>query len=206
MTNTFNAFYSTFEWITKLALLNLLWLLFALGGGILLGIFPSTLAMFAVIRQWLKGNTQLSISKLFWHYYKADFWKGNILGAILYFLIGFICLDLFYIKQIHPVQWTYIPLFAFILLIGLLFLYIFPTFVHFEIKLSTVFKNTFFIMLLSPLTTIMMVICLTSIYFIIKLLPALAFIFGGSATAFILMWLSLHAFSKVTSKNSSQHL
>ena len=202
MTNTSSAFYSFFEWVTKLALLNLFWLLFSLVGGILLGVFPSTLAMFAVIRQWLQGDTQLSIRKSFWRYYKADFWKGNGLGACLSILIGLTSLDLFYIKQMHPAHWTYIPLFAFILLIGLLFLYIFPTFVHFEINLSTVFKNSFLIMLLSPLTTIMMVICLTSFYFIMKLLPALAFIFGGSATAFILMWLSLHAFSKVTRKKS----
>lgn len=200
MTNASSAFYSFFEWVTKLALLNLLWILFSLIGGVMFGIFPSTLAMFAVIRKWLQGDTQVSIRKSFWHYYKADFWKGNVLGAILYFLIAIICLDLFYIKQMHPAQWTYIPLFAFILLIGLLFLYIFPTYVHFETKLSTVFKNTLLIMLINPLTTLVMVICITSFYLIIKFVPALAFIFGGSATAFILMWLSLHAFSKLNSK------
>ena len=102
MTNTSSAFYSFFEWVTKLALLNLLWLLFSLVGGILLGIFPSTLAMFAVIRQWLQGDTQLSIRKSFWRYYKADFWKGNALGAFLSILIGLTSLDLFYIKQMHP--------------------------------------------------------------------------------------------------------
>src|SRR5690554_99319 len=67
-----------FIWFSNLAYLNLLWIVFTLLGGIILGFIPSTSALFSVIRQLLRKNDEeIPITKIFWTYYRKDFWKIN---------------------------------------------------------------------------------------------------------------------------------
>ncbi|MEC0304686.1 DUF624 domain-containing protein, partial [Terribacillus saccharophilus] len=52
-----SSLYQLFEWITRFAYLNVLWILFTIAGGFIFGFFPSTIAMFTIIRDWLKGES-----------------------------------------------------------------------------------------------------------------------------------------------------
>ncbi|MGY0691431.1 YesL family protein [Virgibacillus sp. FSP13] len=200
MNTTSGAIYSGLEWITRFAYVNLLWILFSLMGGIVLGFFPATVAMFAVIRKWIKGNPDIPIMKSFWEFYKADFWKSNRLGLFIIGIATIIGIDIFYIKINNSLAWTYIPLFAFMLIFVLYYFYIFPAFVHYDMKVRGILKNAFLIMLISPINSFLMIISLVSIYLIMRSIPALAFIFGGSVYAFITMWFCYNAFRKVEKK------
>lgn len=196
--------YTILEWITRFAYLNLLWLLFSLAGGIVFGFFPSTTAMFAVSREWLRGNTDKPLFKTFWDYYRADFWKSNRLGLFVAVIIALLALDIFYIQGSNELlSWTYAPLFAFMLLFILFLFYLFPSFVHYDIKVRSVIKNSFFLMLINPINNVLILLTLVPLFFLMSLLPALIVIFGGSAYAFVTMWFALHAFSK-TNKASGQ--
>ena len=196
--------YNILEWITKFAYVNLLWFIFTLVGGVILGFYPSTIAMFAMIRDWLRGKTDLPVLKTFWKYYKLDFLKGNLLGLFINVLFVFIATDIFYISLNDQLVWTHIPLFAFILIIALFLLYIFPSFVHFDLKVIPLMKNSFLMMIISPIHSFLMIICLVSVYFIMRAVPALFFIFGGATYAFITTWLSLHAFEKIQQKREGK--
>lgn len=206
MNTTSSYIYLVLEWITRLAYLNFLWVVFSLLGGILFGFYPATTSMFAVCREWLKGNTDLPLFKTFWDFYKKDFVKSNLLGLFISVLLLFIVLDIFYIQSSPDQQlnWTYIPLFAFMLLFTLFLFYLFPVFVHYDIKVPHVIKNAFFLMLVNPAATAVITLCLVSLFFIMILLPALAFLFGGSLYAFITMWMAMHAFNKTHEKASHQ--
>ncbi|WKA55396.1 YesL family protein [Planococcus shixiaomingii] len=189
--------YAALEWITRFAYLNLLWIVFTLAGGILFGFFPSTTAMFAVSREWLKGNTDKPVLQTFWNYYRTDFWKSNRLGLFVALIGLLIALDIFYIQSsTELVSWTYIPLFAFMLLNVLFLFYLFPSFVHYDIKVRSVIKNAFLLMLINPINNILILLTMAPLYFLMSFLPALLVIFGGSAYAFITMWFALHAFNK----------
>src|SRR5699024_1499262 len=78
--------YNILEWITKFAYVNLLWFVFTLAGGIILGFYPATVAMFAMVRDWLRGKSDLPVLKTYWNYYKTDFFKSNLLGLIFLYL------------------------------------------------------------------------------------------------------------------------
>ncbi|UOK57848.1 DUF624 domain-containing protein [Bacillus sp. OVS6] len=52
-------FYTLAEWILKAMYLHLLWIIFTLAGGIVLGVMPSSTAVFSIIRKWLQGETDL---------------------------------------------------------------------------------------------------------------------------------------------------
>ncbi|TKC15336.1 YesL family protein [Robertmurraya kyonggiensis] len=194
--------YNILEWITRFAYLQLIWVLFTLVGGFLFGIFPATMAMYAIIRTWLRGDTEIAILQSFWKFYKNDFLKSNLLGAILLVIGAIIGLDLYYIQQTGDtlLSWTSAPLFAFMILFLLFVFYLFPAFVHYDLSNFSIMKNAFFIMLIHPLHSLLMLLCLGSLAVIMYIIPALAFIFGASTVSFITMWLSLHVFNQISKK------
>ncbi|SDK02469.1 YesL family protein [Sediminibacillus albus] len=197
--NTSGAIYNILEWITRFAYINLLWILFTLAGGVVFGFFPATLAMFAVVRKWLTGKGDLPVFPSFWMYYRKDFLKGNLLGLFLTVTGILVFLDIRYI-QVTDFEWIFAPLFAFMFLFLLFTFYIFPVFVHYDLRIGQMIKNAFLIMLVNPVNTFFMLVCLVCVYFVMRFFPALYFIFGGSVYAFITMWLSLNAFHKVAAK------
>lgn len=206
MSTTSSYIYSALEWITRFAYLNFLWIVFSLLGGILFGLYPATTSMFAVCREWLKGNSDLPLFKSFWGFYKKDFLKSNLLGIFITALLLFIALDIFYIQTSpnEQLDWTYVPLFAFILIVVFFLFYLFPAFVHYDIKVPLVIKNAFLLMLINPSATAVIVLCLVPLFFIMRLFPALAFLFGGSLYAFLTMWMAMYAFGKAHKKASHQ--
>ncbi|WP_053218506.1 YesL family protein [Virgibacillus senegalensis] len=192
--------YNILEWITRFAYINLLWIFFTLVGGVLFGLFPATTAMFALIRQWLLGRSSLPVTTTFLSYYKKDFWKSNLLGLWIGLIVVLIFIDIQFIQSTE-LKWTYVPLFSFMLLVLFYFFYLFPVFVHFELKIGGLLRHTFLIMLVNPVTTFFIVVCLTCMFILMRYLPALFFIFGGSVYAFITMWMSMHAFRKLAAKS-----
>ncbi|WP_339149194.1 MULTISPECIES: DUF624 domain-containing protein [unclassified Sutcliffiella] len=198
MHNMNTKLYSIFEWITRVAYLNVIWILLSLSGGIVLGLFPATVSMFAIIRKWLRGDTNFSLFRTFSHHYKREFWKSNRLGFIIGGLCVIFILDYWYLFYYSPeVMWGQILLFALSLLFLLFLFYLFPTYVHYDLKIIALLKQTFLLMLIHPLHTFFIIVCLASLFFIFYLLPATAFIFGGSGYAFITMWLCMNAFQKL---------
>lgn len=195
--------YRATEWITRLAYLNLLWIFFTLTGLLLFGFFPSTLAMYAIVRDWLNGKTDIVIFKNFWNYYKTEFVKSNLLGLFLITIIVLIGLDIYYV-QMNDFTWISIPLYAMILLFILFLFYLFPAFTHFDLNLFPLMKNTFFIMLISPLHTLLIIICIGALFIFINVFPGSALIFGGSLYALITSWLALHAFNKLAQNRVNQ--
>src|SRR5699024_12214914 len=189
-----------FEWITKFAYVNLFWFVFTLAGGIILGLYPATVAMFAMVRDWLRGKSDLPVLKTYWKYYKADFFKSNLLGIFINILIALMAVDIFYITLNELLTWAHIPLFPFTLVVILFLFYVFPRFVHFDLKVIPLIKNAFLIMIISPSYSFLIIVSLVSVYFIMKFIPALFFIFGGITYAFITTWLGLHAFNNVKQK------
>lgn len=205
MNATSSFIYNIAEWITKFAYLNLLWILFTILGGVIFGFFPSTISMFAIVREWLKGETDIPLFSTFWKCYRDEFVKSNLLGVIVTLITTIIVLDIFYIQSTDSnlLTWTYLPLFAFMLIFIMFLFYLFPSFVHFNLKLGQVIKNSFFIMLINPITTLLIFLSLLPFFYLISLLPAIGFIFGGSVYAFISMRFSLHAFQKVSEKQEA---
>jgi uncharacterized membrane protein YesL len=58
-----NGVYRFCEWVTRLAYLNLLWIMFSLAGLVVFGVMPSTIAMYTVTRRWLTEDVDIPIFK-----------------------------------------------------------------------------------------------------------------------------------------------
>lgn len=88
MSRLLTGIYNLCKWITHFAYLNLLWIIFTLIGGVILGIIPSTVAMFAIARKTAMGEEDISVIKTFWSTFRTEFIRANGLGLKIT-LIGF---------------------------------------------------------------------------------------------------------------------
>lgn len=186
----------------RFAYVNLLWFVFTLAGGVVLGLFPSTTALHSVTRQWLLGKSDIPVFQTFWKYYRQEFWKSNRLGIAVIIIVAIAAIDIWYIQSnaMDQFTWISIPLFAYMLLSVFFLFFIFPVFAHYELPVLRQVKNAFLIMLISPLHIGLIVICFASLYFVVQAFPAVLFIFGASLYAFITMWISLHRFQRIQGK------
>ena len=200
-------FYKLSDWIMKLAYVNILWLLFSILGIVLFGFFPATIAMFTIVRKWLSDDEEeFSVFKLFWTTYKQEFFKSNLLGFIITIITYLFYIELNFIENYHNdfLQLFYYPLFILRYVFYLTILFIFPTYVHYDIKFFHLLKNAFLMMLLNPIPTIMMVIGSLIIYFANMYMPIIAVFFSGSVVTLVIMKVALMAFRKIEVKKKNE--
>src|SRR5690625_999689 len=84
-----NGIYKITMNITRFAYVNILWIIFTILGLGILGFFPSTVAMFGVVRQWVVGEKEIDIFPLFWRTFRDEFKIANIIGYTL-LIIGYL--------------------------------------------------------------------------------------------------------------------
>lgn len=197
-------FYKFSDWLVKLAYINILWILFSSFGLIIIGFFPATFAMFSVIRRIL-NKEDVSIFKAFWKSYSGDFLKSNLVGwmiAIIFFVLYF---DLMIVGPTASglLQLFYYPLLILTFIFFATVLYIVPTYIHYDLKLLQLFKNSFITMLLNPLNTMTMISSVIVIGFVSFLMPGIIPFFSGSLLALFIMIAALRSFQKVEDSKES---
>ncbi|SFL48295.1 YesL family protein [Salibacterium qingdaonense] len=182
-----------FQWLSRLALLNMLWLLTSLAGLVAAGLFPASSAMLAVTRKWLMEGTEFPTIKTYFRQVKQDFWKANLIGWILTAAAGLLYFNFEILLQWND-EFSMIVTAAFYFIVFLFLLVcvnIFPLFVHYEAGVKTLFKNAFIIGLARlPMTLAILVILSGMVYFSV-VLPAGFLFFSGSLVSYTVMKLML---------------
>lgn len=115
-------FYKASEWIMRLMILNILWIIFNLPiiyitinlivvegvNEFIFGVitlillspfllFPATFAMFAVARKWVMKEVDVPILRCFWNYYKQYYITSMLRGLILIVIWFVLSLDYYFI-------------------------------------------------------------------------------------------------------------
>lgn len=75
-------------------------------------------------------------------------------------------------------------------------LYVFPVYVHYDIKVLQVIKNSFFIMVLYPIITFIMIFMAVIVLYLMFQKPSSTLFFSGSAISLIIMYFANLAFQK----------
>lgn len=200
-----NAINTFLNWVTRLALLNVLALAFTIISLGVLGLFPALSASFAITRKWVSGETDIPVVRSFWKYFKKDFWKSNLLGYMIAAVSYILYLD-FVFLTVYPGDITSLLTIPFIIISTIFILtvlYIFPVFVHFQMTLFQVIKSAFFIMLSNPLPTLMMAVGVLGIAVIIYFLQGLVIFFGISVLSVAIMMPAYRAFQKTQNKEEA---
>lgn len=194
--------YHACQWISRLAYLNLLWLLFMGLGLFIFGAAPSTVAMFTIIRKWLQGEKELPIFSLFFKIYKKEFWTANRLGLVLLSFTLILFLDWMLIGSLQGFLYPILLgcLIGVAFLFSIVMLYIFPVFVHFEHNTIQYVKVAFLLGISYPLYSFVMFLAVICVVTISIFFNGVGFLFFGSGISYILMYISTLLFHKVAQK------
>ncbi|SER79485.1 Uncharacterized membrane protein YesL [Gracilibacillus ureilyticus] len=190
------------EWITRIAYLNILWILFTVTGALVLGLFPATAAAFTVTKKWISGKSDIPVFKTFWRSYRESFKTANFLGLMIS-LFGYILYLDFLFITISPNEYALlltIPFLFISILYFLTLLYIFPVYVYYDMKITKAIKSAFFIMILNPMQTVIMVFGLFGIGAVLWYFQPLIFFFSMSLITIALMMPARRAFEKIQQK------
>jgi len=210
--------YGSTEWIMRLSVINILWFIINLPISIIifsiflngfnngfvlylmpLALFipvlfiPSTIAMFATVRDWVMRKEQQSLTKMYFSHMKASYKINFLSGLALLFIWLIWGVDFYYFHNENDL------LSMVFLIIGLvLFVYtinFFSLSVHYQMNSRIMMKNTFFLTIGNPLLSFFILIS----NFLLFYLSATKFLFlfpffTGSLSAF----LSFSAFYRFT--------
>lgn len=199
--------YNYMDWALKLAYLNILWLVGIIIGIGIAGFFPSTTAMFSVIRKWTQEEEDIKVFAHFKSEYKKEFLQSNkygyswaVLGVIIY-------VDLQFFRGIPTIWALVISLFFFIL--GAIYivslLYAFPVYAQFQLTIKQYFKNCLLIVLSNPLFSVLMVLGFYFPYYLMTKVPGLIPFFGGSLISLVLVIISNRMF-EILEKNNKKYI
>lgn len=190
------------EYVMIIAYLNVLWVVFTLLGGIILGIHPATAALFSSLKRWREDDIDQVNFKSFKEDFKQAFKSSNVLGIFITVLVGLLLFNgmIVYTNQavIHPVL---IVLFMIsVLLATVLLLYVYPVYVYFKRPAKTTIVYALIIGMAHPLITIMLVVFASLLAIVIYSTSGLSIFFGVSVIAFLIMKFSLGIFTKLEEK------
>ena len=184
------------EWIYRLIFLNFLWIGFTILGLGVLGIFPATNALFSVLRKYLLNKKDVKIASDFYHFYRKDFLKSNVLGYVLSLIAAVIWIDFRYFMSITNfgmfiVGNLMLVLVAFLLLALCV---VFPIFSHYEMSLGQYIKNALLYPFTHLLTMLLLVISIILFDLIVYQVPGFLPFIGISFPCFIMMKILLPKF------------
>jgi uncharacterized membrane protein YesL len=220
----FGGLYRITEWITRLAVTNLLWffssLPFILVIGlsllskdinfaffmILLGLviapfsfFPATAAMFTVARKWVNGDEDTPLFKGYIYGLKDNYKQSMIGGffyAIAYGIIGFNIR--FYSELKTSFSGVLTILFIVILVIVFITMLNFFGFIaHVRLKTRQLFRNAVLLSLGKPGNTLLLIVSILLVGLFTKKFPGIIFFFSGSVIALISFYLFKRAYTKI---------
>lgn len=194
--------YQVSEFIMMIAYLNILWIIFTLFGGIVLGIHPATVALFSCIKQWRETDHSKVTFSNFKEVFKSEFKKANILGG---FITVLVFLGVFNGAFIIANRALLHPLLTIIYFIGMFFLvvlliYIYPVYVYFGKSVITTIVYSVTIGMAHPIVTTITIIFVALLSIAFFSTPGLPMFFGISAAAYVVMKYTVKIFDDLKFK------
>jgi uncharacterized membrane protein YesL len=186
-----------YRWLgtaTDFFLLNLLWLVACLP---VVTIFPSTAAMFGVVRDWVCGK-EGSLTRTFITRFRENFGQSLLVGAIWTVFGVALFLDFLVASQLSFVAEVILK--SLLLLVSSLYafasVFLFPVMVHYETDWKTVIKNSLLMSIGRLPATVMCLIFLAVMVGLTLVVPFLVII-TGSVTAYVVYTLCDREFRKI---------
>ncbi|KAA6481654.1 YesL family protein [Bacillus swezeyi] len=193
------------EWVMRLAYTNLLWFVFMLLGLGVLGFMPATAALFAVMRKWVMGRSDIPVFHTFWQAYRGEFFRSNVIGLILLAVGTIIYIDLAFIYPenifLHILRFV-IMVFGFLFLIMLF--YVFPLLAHFEWKKRLYLKFSLILGISYLQYTLTMMAITALLYLVFAYLPGIVPFFSVSLLSYSIMWLAYQVLKKAEATEPQQ--
>ncbi|SEB76808.1 DUF624 domain-containing protein [Paenibacillus sp. GP183] len=220
-------FYRISEWIMRLSVINLLWIIcsipvFLLGllsltspvEGALLSslpflavlapftLFPATAAMFTVARKWVTGDGDVPLLKTFFRGYKENYVQSMIGGLLFVIIFVIIYVNYhFYMGQTGTLRLLSVLFIAFTFIITASMFNFFSIMVHLHMKIFQIIKNSILITIGNPINSVVLIICNGVILYVslFKFTFLIPFFMGSLMAAFS-FWQFHRSFQRLQTK------
>ncbi|MFJ7936671.1 YesL family protein [Sporosarcina sp. NPDC096371] len=185
------------EFVTMLAVLQLMWIGLTLMGLVVLGISPATVGLFVVMRKRMQGQDDLrSLTADYWKTYKAEFVNSNKIGLVIMVIGYFLILNLRLVLTMGGT--TGFAMVALMVMLSILYavmvMNIFQVFAHYDLPFSRYFSASLLLSISFPVQAIGSMMGLYVLYRIFLYIPGLLPFFGVSVTILFLTWMSSQVF------------
>ncbi|GGF30249.1 hypothetical protein GCM10010954_31720 [Halobacillus andaensis] len=109
MTGTGGWIYIVCDWLMRLAIVNLIWIVLCLAGGVMLGIYPASVVCAGLLIQWMAGERPASLFSYSFKEFKRCFWRANRI-----FLISMALLTILGVNTLISLQFEGIWFYLFV--------------------------------------------------------------------------------------------
>lgn len=205
MEKTTRRLYFFSEWTMNLFLLQVYWIVGVIAGGILFGLVPSSIALFAIIRRKLLGKETTDVLESFRLEYKKNF--KNSLFLTLWYTISFTIIAVyFYFLKATVNSWlAYFHLFFYgiLSLLIVLNLVLIPVYIHYIIPLRDLIPTTVTIVMTNLKWNIPLLLSLIAVGLIFLKYPIAFLFFGVSFPALLILYICMKAFNEFDKKRES---
>lgn len=189
-----------FEWIWRVVSANLCWIAFTVLGLGIFGFFPSTVALFTIVRRWLKKDADFSIWKMFKQVYFKEWKRTNGIGLVYYSIGLFLFIDIRIVIEIMQGMFS-IFLLVLLYVVAILFLlsigYFFAVYVHYELSNKEYIGQSFLYAATSFTSTIWVGAGLFVVTMLIYKVPGLVLFISGVAPAYWMMRVCMNRFQQL---------
>lgn len=179
--------------------LNVLWILFTLLGFGFFGLFPATIVMFDILREWHIKQNDPKLFPYFFKKYKRVFLKANLFAGLFY-LTGQTLLMFLQILQANAGVGYAVSsgiIFGMLMIFIVVLIYFFPIFSHFDLSFFTYIKWCLVISIGHPILTAALIGFLSiSSFALYQLSPLLTILISPVLSGSVITYLVSKTFSK----------
>lgn len=164
-------------------------------------LFPATSALFSVVRKWVMGESDLSVTKVFFKGYKENY-KQSMMGGIFYTILSLVMFfnyD-FYTKQMDNLQMIGIIIFVFLVILFVSLFNFFSMVAHYHMSTFQIIKNAILLTMFKPIRALTTLICALVLAYLTVRYGWLILFGLGSLTAFVAYFNFNAAYLKIQDK------
>lgn len=182
--------YSLFDTLLWIACLNLLWLGFTLGGLVIFGAGPSTIAAHELVRRRVQGDVA-PLARAFWETYRRSFIRGNILGVTAIFVgtMLFVNWKYFSVELTFTAQLISVVVAFVSIIFAATICYLFPMYVRYQLPILQYFLQSSRFALRYLAGTVLLLFVTVAVGYVSMLLPGLIPFFSIGVWIFLVGWL-----------------
>ncbi|MEV0999188.1 DUF624 domain-containing protein [Nonomuraea sp. NPDC050202] len=178
------------------ARLNLIWLVFTLAGGVILGLGPATVAAYTLARRRARNETFQAWSE-FWTVYRREFVRASllvlpaVLAAIV--LVG----NYLYLSALGPDHGApRIASFVALIVLAGVGAHVGPLYAHYDLPLWAYWLKAAQLALLRPASSVILLLALSAIAYATSVAPLLAPMISFGAWIYLNTWLCQRFFQE----------
>jgi uncharacterized membrane protein YesL len=178
------------------ARLNLLWIVFTLLGGVILGLGPATVAAYTLARRHGQGESFQAWSE-FWTVYRREFVRASLLILPVAVLGTVLVGNYLYFSALGPGSGA-LRIATFVALIALAGVgaYVGPLYAHYDLPLWAYWPKASQLALMRPASSVLLLLALFAISYATSAAPILAPVISFGAWIHLNTWLCLRFFAE----------